>query len=177
LGVEDGGPLSVDGRGRLPHVPNGFNTPIEFTADFEYPGGVRVHVRSDPDFDENGLRVEGDASWLFVNRDRVGGPAFDERARRPLGRGDVRVHESGAWRSNQLTHHVRHFYACVRDGARPVSDVVSQHRAATACHLANISIRLGRKLTWDAGAEQFVDDPEADAMLSRPRRSPYLLPA
>jgi len=34
-------------------------------------------------------------------------------------------------------------------------------------------MKLGRPLTWDAKAERFVDDPAANAMLSRPERAPY----
>jgi hypothetical protein len=36
-----------------------------------------------------------------------------------------------------------------------------------------IAMRLGRPLTWDAKAEHFVNDAEANAMLSRPERAPY----
>jgi hypothetical protein len=46
----------------------------------------------------------------------------------------------------------------------------------SACHLANLSIRLKRKLTWDAAKEQFVNDSEADSMLSRPQRDEYRVP-
>ena len=34
-------------------------------------------------------------------------------------------------------------------------------------------MKLGRPLTWDAVAEKFVNDAEANAMLSRPERAPY----
>jgi hypothetical protein len=34
-------------------------------------------------------------------------------------------------------------------------------------------MRLGRELTWDAKAERFVNDDEANAMLSRPERAPF----
>jgi len=44
---------------------------------------------------------------------------------------------------------------------------------ATACHLANISLRTGRKLRWDAEGEQIVDDTQASAMLVRPYRRPW----
>jgi hypothetical protein len=59
------------------------------------------------------------------------------------------------------------FFHCIRTREKPISDVVSQHRSVSACHLANISLRLGRKLTWDAAREEFVSDDEANAMLSR----------
>jgi hypothetical protein len=69
-----------------------------------------------------------------------------------------------------------HFFRCIREGEAPISDVASQHRSATASHLANIALRLGRKLTWDPGAELFIGDEEANGMLSRIQRAPYQLP-
>ena len=42
----------------------------------------------------------------------------------------------------------------------PISDPESQHRSSTVCHLANLAVRLGRKLTWDPKSERFIgDDP------------------
>lgn len=49
----------------------------------------------------------------------------------------------------------------------------SGHRVATACHLANLSLRLGRSVRWDAAREAVVGDPEADALLERPYRAPW----
>jgi hypothetical protein len=43
----------------------------------------------------------------------------------------------------------------------------------TTCHLANIAIRLGRKLNWDAVAQQIVGDDEANAWLKREQRAGY----
>ena len=45
----------------------------------------------------------------------------------------------------------------------------------TTCHLANIAIRLGRKIQWDPAAERMVGDDQAAAMLSRPYRSPWTI--
>jgi hypothetical protein len=42
-----------------------------------------------------------------------------------------------------------------------------------ACHLANISLRTGRKIRWDAQHQQIVGDPEAQALLTRPYRQPW----
>jgi hypothetical protein len=47
------------------------------------------------------------------------------------------------------------------------------HRTAVACHLANISLRLGRKVRWDAEKEEIVGDREASAMLVRPYSKPW----
>jgi hypothetical protein len=69
--------------------------------------------------------------------------------------------------------HLREFLDCIRTGKRPISGVESQHRSATACHLANLSMRLGRALRWEAAQERFIDDEQANAMLSRPQRRDY----
>ena len=60
-----------------------------------------------------------------------------------------------------------------RDRTLPASDVYSHHRSLSTCHLANISIRLGRKLSWDPAKEEIVGDPEANGYLSREQRKGY----
>jgi predicted dehydrogenase len=69
--------------------------------------------------------------------------------------------------------HARNFLDCVKSRQQPVSDLASGHEVATACHLANISLRTGRRIQWDADKEQIVNDPQANAMLERPYRKPW----
>jgi len=47
------------------------------------------------------------------------------------------------------------------------------HRATTLCNLAEISARVGRKTTWDAKAERFIGDDQANRLLERAMRSPW----
>jgi len=49
------------------------------------------------------------------------------------------------------------------------------HRSNSICQLADIAIRLRRKLRWDPEKEQFVNDAEANRMLSRAMREPWHL--
>ena len=44
-------------------------------------------------------------------------------------------------------------------------------------HLANISYRLGRTLNWDEKTWTVKNDPEANRMLTRQYRAPYIVPA
>ncbi len=55
----------------------------------------------------------------------------------------------------------------------PISDVASHHQAISICHAVNIAMRLGRTVTYDAVAEDFVDDPQASGFVSRPQRKGY----
>jgi predicted dehydrogenase len=72
-----------------------------------------------------------------------------------------------------LAAHARNFLDCIKSRQRPNAEVEDAHRTATACHLANISLRLGRKIRWDASREEIVGDAEAVAMLERPYRKPW----
>jgi hypothetical protein len=73
----------------------------------------------------------------------------------------------------QFVQHVRNFLDCVKSRGTPISDLASAHRVSTICHLANLSLRLGRKLRWDDAKQDIVNDPEATAQLVRPYRAPW----
>jgi predicted dehydrogenase len=74
---------------------------------------------------------------------------------------------------DQFVPHVRNFLDCVKSRQKPISDLESSDRTAVACHLANISMKLGRTLRWDVTREEIVGDVEASRMLTRKYRSPW----
>lgn len=73
----------------------------------------------------------------------------------------------------QFDLHVRNFLDCVKSRGTPIADVEQGHHTATTVHLANISMRLGRKVQWNARTEQIVGDREASTYLERPYRAPW----
>ena len=73
----------------------------------------------------------------------------------------------------QFDLHVRNFLDCIKSRQTPIADVEEGHHTAVACHLANISLRLGRRVHWDAEKETITGDKEAAAML-RPALSQTL---
>jgi predicted dehydrogenase len=75
--------------------------------------------------------------------------------------------------SEQFQNHVKNFLECMQSRATPNSDVESAHRTATTCHLANISLRLGRPLRWEASTDSVIEDPAAQRMLAREYRAPW----
>jgi predicted dehydrogenase len=79
---------------------------------------------------------------------------------------------SGDGAKDYVTH-TRNFLECIRSRQQPIADIESAHAVVTTCHLANISLRVGRKITWDAEKEQIVGDPQANEMLTRPYRKPW----
>jgi predicted dehydrogenase len=72
--------------------------------------------------------------------------------------------------------HIKNFLDCVRSRQQPNANAEVGHRATTISHLASICRQLGRKLQWDPKAERFVDDDQANQLISRPRRKGYELP-
>ncbi|MGE4180755.1 MAG: Gfo/Idh/MocA family protein [Limisphaerales bacterium] len=69
--------------------------------------------------------------------------------------------------------HARNFLDCIRSRKTPNSDLASSHWVSTTCHLANISLQTGRKVVWDATANDIQGDPQASARLTRPYRTPW----
>jgi predicted dehydrogenase len=71
--------------------------------------------------------------------------------------------------------HVRNFLDCIRDGKRPRADVEELHKSTRLCHLGNIAWRVGRTLRFDAASETIVADAEANQLLRRTYREPFVV--
>jgi len=78
--------------------------------------------------------------------------------------------------ASALRVHWRNFLDMVETRGRPVSDIEEGYITATSCILANIACKLGRTLTWDPEKGRVVDDEEANRLLRRPYRKPWLHP-
>ena len=73
--------------------------------------------------------------------------------------------------------HMRNLLDCIASRGKPVSDIEEGHISTASCILANNAMRLNRTLTWDPVAHKVVGDDEANAMLIRPYRAPWVHPA
>ncbi|HKB01468.1 MAG TPA: Gfo/Idh/MocA family oxidoreductase [Gemmataceae bacterium] len=102
----------------------------------------------------------------------VGGPKAIAVADARKPRTTAIVDRSGS-SGEQYREHARNFIDCIRTRKTPVSDLESAHRVAVACHLGNLSLRLGRSLRWDAKLESIPGDAEAARQLVRPYRAPW----
>jgi len=74
--------------------------------------------------------------------------------------------------------HFQNWIKAIRTGNREdlTAEIVHAHYSSTLCHLANIAYRMGRTLEFDPACERFVDDDEANKLLSRVPREPYVVP-
>lgn len=72
-------------------------------------------------------------------------------------------------------HHARNFLDCIKTRKQPVCNSTVARYSHLVCFAAALSWKLGRKLTFDPVAEQFVNDDEANTMLGYTRRAPYTI--
>ena len=75
-----------------------------------------------------------------------------------------------------IRKHMRNFLDCIATREMPVADIEQGHISTASCILANMSMDLGRSLTWDANKGQVVGDDEANERLARPYREPWQHP-
>jgi predicted dehydrogenase len=78
--------------------------------------------------------------------------------------------------SNPEAPHLKNFLECIAADKRPNADIEEGHKSTRLCHLGNIAIRTGRALRFDAETETIVDDAEANKLLGRSYRKPFVLP-
>ena len=74
--------------------------------------------------------------------------------------------------------HFENFIECVRSRKREDlrCEVEDGHMSTALCHLANIAYKTGRKLEFDPETETFPGDDEANRLLTRTYREPYVVP-
>lgn len=72
--------------------------------------------------------------------------------------------------------HMKNLLDCIASRGRPVADIEQGHISSCACILANLSMQLRRTLTWDPATHTVVGDAEANQLLKRPYRAPWVHP-
>ncbi len=167
-----------------------FTGPIEVTASAEFPkkglwdvhgpyhvraryaNGVEMYISEKY---PNGLRFIGDDGWVWVTRgvyrEGIRGDALDASDPRILTAGfqpgETRLHASP-----RNDHHLD-WLTSIRTRIEPVVPAEVGHRSCSACLIAWAAMKLNRTLTWDPEKERFVNNEDANALLSRKQRAPY----
>lgn len=185
-------PVKIKGTGNYFILDSDQETPNTQQIQFEYEDGsiLQFEVRGLPTNAEAGVRignlVYGSKGWISMGDEDTG-----------LGRvhyGEVKIKPSGysgyteedgpkftnddPATANSVVNHFTNFIDCVRSRKwqNLNAEIMEGHLSTSLCHLGNISCRLDRTLHFNPGAEKFVNDPEADAYLTKMYRAPYLLP-
>jgi predicted dehydrogenase len=179
IGMDHSGPTTVEPssfkfpvpfKNGNPTVDDCYNTAIAFSIRCLFPNGVEIHI-VDKSPGGNGVTFEGTKGTFHVGRstESLNGKPVDELKTNPLPAGLI----TQLYKGKKPGHHMGNFAECVKTREQPVSDVYTHHRAITTCHLANISMRLGRSLNWDPQSQQIVGDKEAQKWQSREQRKGY----
>ena len=179
MDAEYTGPLEIWGTAEFPKSGL-WDVHGAFKTEAVYADGVHMIVSGEF---TNGIRFEGTAGWIFVSRGNETVTASDPVAAlkdaQALAASDPRIITSVIGPDEvhlyESTDHHGNWLECVRSRRQPIAPVEVAHRSCTACLLHHIAMKLNRRLRWDPGTERFVNDDEANAMLSRPQRAPYRL--
>jgi predicted dehydrogenase len=75
-----------------------------------------------------------------------------------------------------IRHHMQNFLEAIATRGRPVADIEQGYISTTSCILANLSMKTGRTLAWDPQKACVIDDQEANRLLARTYRSPWVHP-
>jgi predicted dehydrogenase len=173
LDCEDSGPMRVQAKADFP-TNKIWNVHGAYQVDLVYPGDVKVSVS---DKHPNGLKFIGEKGWIWVTRSgqATASDPKNPNALPPLAASDPKllVPEGLSVELPRSEEHHLNWIQCVRSRKEPLASARIGHRSGSACIVSWIAMKLGRPLTWDTKAEQFVNDKEANALMSRPERAPY----
>lgn len=72
--------------------------------------------------------------------------------------------------------HMLNFLSAIENGSRPVADIEQGHISTASCIMANLAMKTGRPIVYDARNRQIINDPEVNSLLQRPYRKPFIHP-
>ena len=172
--TELSGPAEIEGVGQFPQDML-TDCATSWQVENRYANGVLLVHMDDATAKKHpqqvggfghGVAFLGTEGWIHVDRGNLTTHPESLIETRP-GPNDVRLFASA-------NHHAN-FVDAAKGRTQPASPIDSAVRVDTLCHLQQIAIKLHRKLRWDAAKEAFVNDAEANALLDRPMRAPWVL--
>ncbi len=172
------GPVSVQAVAEFPKSGL-WNVHGDFMSRAEYENGVTMYTSSGGY--TNGIKYIGSDGWIFVSRGSYTASASDPVAANKsskaldasdpkilssvIGPNEIQLYKSDEQHGNWLD--------CIESKKPPISTVEIGHRACSVCLITHISMKLNRKLNWNPKTEKFINDDEANSMLTRSQRKPF----
>lgn len=162
MGTELTGPIEIEGKGVFPS-DSLFDTVENYQFVCKYAEGFTMIVAG---HFTDGVRFEGSDGWVFVS---AGGMDAHPKSLLDsvIGADEIRLYKSNDHKGN--------FLDCIRTRSETASPAEVAQRSVSVGHLGLIAIEMGCKLKWEPKKELFVEDCEANRLLSRPMRSPWHL--
>ena len=134
---------------------------------YRYAGGVVVYGKGypgEPVGGDGGACFVGTAGRIAVDRDALVSDPPDI-VREPLRPEEVHLYNTGS--------HSGNFLECIRTRKRTICDAGVAYHSNTAMLLGGVAKQLNRSLKWDPAAGHFINDEEADRLLSIAKRPPW----
>jgi len=172
------GPVSVEAIAEFPKSGL-WNVHGDFMSRAEYENGITMYTSSGGY--TNGIKYIGSDGWIFVSRGSYTASASDPVAANKnskaldasdpkilssvIGPNEIQLYKSYEQHGNWLD--------CIETKTPPISTVEMGHRACSVCLITHISMKLNRKLNWNPKTEKFINDVEANRMLTRSQRKPF----
>ena len=176
MDTEYTGPVEIWGAAEFP-TQGLWDVHGKFLTHAIYANGVTMDISGDF---PNGIKWYGTKGWIFVTRDEMTSPtavAGQTVKIEPLMASDPKILDSviGPDEIHLYTATEQHanWLECIHTRKQPTAPVEIGHRACSTCLLHHIAMKTKRRLHWDPEREKFNGDDDANAMLSRPQRSPY----
>jgi predicted dehydrogenase len=179
MDTEYTGPIEVSGWAEFP-AKGLWDVHGKFRTEAKYANGVTMMISGDF---PNGIRFEGTEGWIFVSRGNEAVTNSDPVAKlkdaRALSASDPKIITSaigsGEIHLCESKDHHGNWLDCVKSRKPPIAPVEVGHRSCSTCLIHHIAMKLKRKLYWDPAKERFKNDDEANSMVSRPQRWPYMI--
>jgi predicted dehydrogenase len=180
-----GGRLALEDNGETPDTQDALLEYPGFTAVFsmrEASAGHRGEGRLDFFGTKGSLALDRSAFEVFPDMKIDPSNAIPQFNGQPAGGPKhssvqpelwIQPYKMAGSSQEQLDLHARNFLDCVKSREQPIAGIQQGHQVTTACHLANISLRIGRKIRWNPEAEEIINDPQASEWLERPYRKPW----
>jgi predicted dehydrogenase len=181
MNTEHTGPIEVWGTAEFP-THGLWDVHGDFKTNAIYANGMTMAISGAY---PNGIKFYGTKGWIFVERDTQVTPTDPGGkpgpTRPPLTSSDPKVLDSviGPNEVHLYKSDDQHgnWLDCIKTRAVPIAPAEIGHRACSTCLIHHIAMKTKRRLYWDPVKEQFKNDDQANSMLSRPQRSPYILQA
>jgi predicted dehydrogenase len=167
MGYDYTGPVEVWGKGEWP-TTGIYNSATRYWVEARYADGTPIVLAGGYPEIQGGTKWIGEYGWIWVDR---GG--FETQpanlVNEIIGPNEIKLYHS--------RDHYQNFLDCVKSRALTITPCEVAHRSASVGHLGVIAIETGHKIKWDPGTETIIGDPEAERLLSRSYRKPWVLPS
>jgi predicted dehydrogenase len=167
MGYDYTGPVEVWGKGEWPKTGI-YNSATRYWVETRYADGTPIILAGGYPEIQGGTKWIGEYGWIWVDRGQ-----FETQpanlVNEIIGPNEIKLYHS--------RDHYQNFLDCVKSRALTITPCEVAHRSASVGHLGVIAIETGHKIKWDPAAETIIGDPEAERLLSRSYRKPWVLPS